>query len=158
MSSYFSTRRLTEPQARDAHMRIYHHADHANDRMTSHALGGAAAYEVFLIWDRDLQGIYDGLSRRENRSRLVALAVGEGTFLLCLALRNALLMPISQYTPSGTASASIRTLQEISPSKTPPKQLQRPPNTSLTITTSATTTATTILADADTASPAAAKT
>ncbi|GHJ90244.1 hypothetical protein NliqN6_6646 [Naganishia liquefaciens] len=77
MSSYFSTKRLTEPQARDAHMRIYHHADHAYDRLTSHALGGAAAYEVFLIWDRDLQGIYDGLSRRENRSRLVALAVGE---------------------------------------------------------------------------------
>lgn len=81
MSSYFSNRRLTEPQARDAHMRVYHHADHSHDRMTSHALGGAAAYEVFLIWDRDLQGIYDGLSRRENRGRLVALAVGEGTFV-----------------------------------------------------------------------------
>lgn len=78
MSSYFSNRRLTEPQARDAHIRVYHHADHAHDRMTSHALGGAAAYEVFLIWDRDLQGVYDGLSRRENRGRLVALAVGEG--------------------------------------------------------------------------------
>jgi hypothetical protein len=57
--------------------------------MTSHALGGAAAYEVFLIWDRDLQGIYDGLSRRENRGRLVALAVGEGTSFDQLLSRDA---------------------------------------------------------------------
>ncbi|KAI5451193.1 hypothetical protein NCC49_002069 [Naganishia albida] len=80
VGAYFSTRRMSESQAREAHQRVYHFQE--PERMgyaeiSSNTLGGAAAFEAFLLWDRDYHGIYEAMPVRDNRDRLVSMAVGE---------------------------------------------------------------------------------
>ncbi|KIR53035.1 hypothetical protein I315_04493 [Cryptococcus gattii Ru294] len=40
-------------------------------------LGGAAAYQAYLIWDRDHYSAYHAMPSQENRERLIGLAVAE---------------------------------------------------------------------------------
>ena len=83
VGSYFSIRRLSESQAREAHQRVYHFQEPERigyTEISSTTLGGAAAFEAFLLWDRDYHGIYEAMPHKENRDRLVSMAVGEGTF------------------------------------------------------------------------------
>jgi hypothetical protein len=72
---------MNETQAREAHQRVYHYQE--PERMgyaeiSSSTLGGAAAFEAFLLWDRDYHGIYESMPVKENRDRFVSMAVGEG--------------------------------------------------------------------------------
>lgn len=83
VGSYFSSRRMSESQAREAHQRVYHFQEPERigyTEISSTTLGGAAAFEAFLLWDRDYHGIYEAMPHKENRDRLVSMAVGEGTF------------------------------------------------------------------------------
>jgi hypothetical protein len=74
---------MSESQAREAHQRVYHFQEPERigyTEVSSTTLGGAAAFEAFLLWDRDYHGIYEAMPHKENRDRLVSMAVGEGTF------------------------------------------------------------------------------
>ncbi|KAI9634802.1 uncharacterized protein MKK02DRAFT_27944 [Dioszegia hungarica] len=75
LSSFFSNRHLSEEAARNAHRRVYHLNE--GEDSGSKTLGGAAAYQAFLSWDRDHHSLYHSYPSSENRERLVALAVAE---------------------------------------------------------------------------------
>ncbi|KAJ9094693.1 hypothetical protein QFC21_005850 [Naganishia friedmannii] len=84
VASYFTIRRLTESQARESHRRIYHLQEperYGFDDISARTLGGAAAFQAFLIWDRDHRGVYGHLPPDGNRERLVSMAVAESYVL-----------------------------------------------------------------------------
>ncbi|KAJ9115898.1 hypothetical protein QFC22_005041 [Naganishia vaughanmartiniae] len=84
VASYFTIRRLTESQAREAHRRIYHLQEperYGFDDISARTLGGAAAFQAFLIWDRDHRGVYGHLPTDGNRERLVSMAIAEAYVL-----------------------------------------------------------------------------
>lgn len=85
VASYFTTRRLTESQAREAHRRVYHLQEaerYGLDDISARTLGGAAAFQAFYIWDRDHRAVYGHLPTEGNRERLVSMAVAEGGYFV----------------------------------------------------------------------------
>ncbi|TYJ53459.1 hypothetical protein B9479_005903 [Cryptococcus floricola] len=75
LTNFFTSRHLSEEAARDAHRRVYY-ANEGTDAGNK-SLGGAAAYQAYLIWDRDHYSAYHANPSQENRERLVGLAVAE---------------------------------------------------------------------------------
>ncbi|WRT68064.1 uncharacterized protein IL334_005039 [Kwoniella shivajii] len=75
LTNFFANRHLSEDAARDAHRRVYYQAEGAD--AGNKTLGGAAAYQAYLIWDRDHYSAYHANPSQENRERLVGLAVAE---------------------------------------------------------------------------------
>ncbi|OCF44308.1 hypothetical protein I317_01753 [Kwoniella heveanensis CBS 569] len=75
LTNFFANRHLSEEAARDAHRRVYYQAEGAD--AGNKTLGGAAAYQAYLIWDRDHYSAYHANPTQENRERLVGLAVAE---------------------------------------------------------------------------------
>ncbi|WVR06608.1 hypothetical protein IAU60_003640 [Kwoniella sp. DSM 27419] len=75
LTGFFANRHLSEDAARDAHRRVYYQADGAD--AGNKTLGGAAAYQAYLIWDRDHYSAYHSYPSQDNRERLVGLAVAE---------------------------------------------------------------------------------
>jgi hypothetical protein len=144
VGSYFSVRRMSESQAREAHQRLYHFQE--PERMgyaeiSSNTLGGAAAFEAFLLWDRDYHGVYESMPHKDNRDRLVSMAVGEGTFRNPLMLKtfdDQELIPLMQCTHCGNDSVSNRTIRyrnELFRYKTRQKRQRRQRKTCSTSTT-----------------------
>ncbi|EAL17288.1 hypothetical protein CNBN1150 [Cryptococcus deneoformans B-3501A] len=75
LTNFFANRHLSEDSARDAHRRVYYQGEGAD--AGNKTLGGAAAYQAYLIWDRDHYSAYHAMPSQENRERLVGLAVAE---------------------------------------------------------------------------------
>ncbi|WVQ73421.1 hypothetical protein IAR50_002993 [Cryptococcus sp. DSM 104548] len=75
LTNFFTSRHLSEEAARDAHRRVYYAGEGADTG--NKTLGGAAAYQAYLIWDRDHYSAYHANPTQENRERLVGLAVAE---------------------------------------------------------------------------------
>ncbi|WVQ96292.1 hypothetical protein IAU59_003396 [Kwoniella sp. CBS 9459] len=75
LTNFFANRHLSEEAARDAHRRVYYQAEGAD--AGNKTLGGAAAYQAYLIWDRDHYSAYHANPTQDNRERLVGLAVAE---------------------------------------------------------------------------------
>nr|ODN91615.1 hypothetical protein L204_05601 [Cryptococcus depauperatus CBS 7855] len=75
LTNFFANRHLSEEAAKDAHRRVYYQGDGAD--AGNKTLGGAAAYQAYLIWDRDHYSAYHASPSQENRERLVGLAVAE---------------------------------------------------------------------------------
>jgi hypothetical protein len=148
VASYFTTRRLTESQAREAHRRVYHLQEperYGLDDISARTLGGAAAFQAFLIWDRDHRAVYGHLPTEGNRERLVSMAVAEGgyfvvgiLYLLAIAdnlslgrQRTPCMNDLDCTTPTHTTTDTDKH-EPTSPSKTAQKQRPQQPNTSLT--------------------------
>ncbi|KAK8858843.1 hypothetical protein IAR55_003073 [Kwoniella newhampshirensis] len=75
LTNFFANRHLSEESAREAHRRVYYQGEGAD--AGNKTLGGAAAYQAYLIWDRDHYSAYHTNPSQENRERLVGLAVAE---------------------------------------------------------------------------------
>ncbi|OXG72906.1 hypothetical protein C349_06725 [Cryptococcus neoformans var. grubii Br795] len=75
LTNFFANRHLSEDSARDAHRRVYYQGEGTD--AGNKTLGGAAAYQAYLIWDRDHYSAYHAMPSQENRERLVGLAVAE---------------------------------------------------------------------------------
>ncbi|WWD18734.1 hypothetical protein CI109_103188 [Kwoniella shandongensis] len=75
LTNFFANRHLSEDSARDAHRRVYYQGEGVD--AGNKTLGGAAAYQAYLIWDRDHYSAYHSMPSQENRERLVGLAVAE---------------------------------------------------------------------------------
>ncbi|KAK1925659.1 hypothetical protein DB88DRAFT_484648 [Papiliotrema laurentii] len=75
LGNFFNSRHLSEDSARNAHRRVYHSAD--GEDAGNRTLGGAAAYQAWLLWDRDHYTLYHQMPSPENMQRLVGLAVAE---------------------------------------------------------------------------------
>nr|XP_019013046.1 uncharacterized protein I206_02543 [Kwoniella pini CBS 10737]OCF51827.1 hypothetical protein I206_02543 [Kwoniella pini CBS 10737] len=75
LTNFFASRHLSEESARQAHYRVYHKLDGVD--AGNKTLGGAAAYQSYLIWDRDHYTAFHSMPSQENRERLVGLAVAE---------------------------------------------------------------------------------
>ncbi|WWC88376.1 uncharacterized protein L201_003287 [Kwoniella dendrophila CBS 6074] len=75
LTNFFANRHLSEEAARDAHRRVYYSSEGAD--AGNKTVGGAAAYQAYLIWDRDHYSAYHSNPSQENRERLVGLAVAE---------------------------------------------------------------------------------
>ncbi|WVQ92633.1 hypothetical protein IAS59_006447 [Cryptococcus gattii] len=75
LTNFFANRHLSEDSARDAHRRVYYQGEGAD--AGNKTLGGAAAYQAYLIWDRDHYSAYHAMPSQENRERLIGLAVAE---------------------------------------------------------------------------------
>ncbi|WVQ84367.1 hypothetical protein IAT38_006519 [Cryptococcus sp. DSM 104549] len=75
LTNFFATRHLNEEAAKDAHRRVYYVGEGADSG--NKTLGGAAAYQAYLLWDRDHYSAYHANPTQDNRERLVALAVAE---------------------------------------------------------------------------------
>ncbi|KAL1405823.1 hypothetical protein Q8F55_007501 [Vanrija albida] len=73
--SKFRDRHLSHEKARDAHKRVYH--DGLGHDENHKIIGGAVAYEAYLMWERDHGRFYQTLSIDEQRRRLQGLTVGE---------------------------------------------------------------------------------
>jgi hypothetical protein len=80
VSSFFTSRRMRYDDAKEAHRRIYHYKEYQTsgfEDISSRVLGGAAAFQAFLIWDKEHFSVYHERPSQENRERLISLAVGE---------------------------------------------------------------------------------
>ncbi|KAK4684545.1 hypothetical protein P7C73_g5629, partial [Tremellales sp. Uapishka_1] len=75
LSNFFTARHLSEEAARDAHRRVYFNG--GGEDAGNKTLGGAAAFQAYLIWDRDHYSQFHAFPSNENRERLVGLAVAE---------------------------------------------------------------------------------
>ncbi|RSH90844.1 hypothetical protein EHS25_010019 [Saitozyma podzolica] len=75
LTNFFATRHLSEGAARDAHRRVYSSGE--GEDAGNKTLGGAAAYQAYLLWDRDHHTAFHSYPSQENRERLVGLAVAE---------------------------------------------------------------------------------
>lgn len=88
VSSFFSSRRMRYDDAKEAHRRIYHYKEYQTsgfEDISSRVLGGAAAFQAFLIWDKEHFSVYHERPSQENRERLISLAVGEREYWSALS-------------------------------------------------------------------------
>ncbi|BEI79659.1 hypothetical protein CcaverHIS002_0101880 [Cutaneotrichosporon cavernicola] len=75
VSEFMDERQLCEEAAHDSFIRVYHHGEGPD--AGNRSLGGAAAYQAFLLWRRDHQAIFSQNSHDSNVILIISMAVAE---------------------------------------------------------------------------------
>ncbi|WOO83210.1 uncharacterized protein LOC62_05G006733 [Vanrija pseudolonga] len=73
--SKFTHRHLSQEKALEAHRKVYY--DGTGPDQNYKIIGGAVAYEAYLMWERDHSKFYQALDINEQRRRLQGVTVGE---------------------------------------------------------------------------------